>query len=388
MARTESTRMLANFLQERFGRVWVYPPGTRAFGKLELPTHRIAVNGWFPDVLCLLPDDRIVAVVAELEAADIMRGVGRAVALKGGVHAVLLAAEAEELARVRDTVLGVGVGLCAVGPGADVRVEFPRPDDGPGGAYPQHQDVLRELEVLDRRTVRRRFTSLVFDHPLHYAAAVLAIRPGTPQAKQDVASLLLERWGFGGPQTEAWWNVLYGALFLGLVREWQKEEALQLTDLGEQTRTALLTRYSAAELKELTQHERPLCELSPNVAFLLRSLYFSEPDAGLILKLLMSFVETKVHVSKLLALVMQRHPNAAANLFIRAEAQNHYAEAWREGRLNDLLNSDQLKQILNPSVYGPFKRQLIHLGVLDVTSLVWEKDQNYNPDKDFWVRRI
>jgi hypothetical protein len=380
--------MVANYLRERFGRVWVHPRGTRAFGKLDLPAHRVAVAGWYPDVLCRMEDDRIVSVVLELGPGepDLMRGLGRAVAIKGGVHTVLLAAEVEEIAKVRETVLRAGVGVFAIAE-RKFEVEFPPELTSGASAYPQHLDVLRELEVLETRKVRRRFPALAFDHPLHFVAPVLAIRPGTPQTKQEVASLLLERWGYEGPRTESWWNSLYGGLFLGLVEE-REGEVLRLTDLGYHVRTALLARYSAAELRGMTEQGRPLIEISPNAALLCRSLYLAEPDASLIVRMLAGFGHARKDVAfaDLMGLAIQRYPNAALNLFIKAEGQKRFAEAWREGKLAELLRPAELRELVHPSLPSTFKRQLIHLGILDQASNVWTDLTDYRPRDDKWIR--
>ena len=388
MKATMATNIVAKFLRERFGRVWVHPRGTRAFGKMDLPAHRIAVGGWYPDILCRLQDDRVVSVVLELDSDDdgLLRGLGRAVVLRKGVHAVLLAAESERLSRLRDTILSAGVGLFAVSQKEnDIDVVFPpAPPLGPT-IYPQHYDVLRELEVLEKRRVRRRFPALAFDHPLHFIASVLAIRPGTPQPKQEVASLLLERWGFEGSRTESWWNSLYGGLFLGLVEEDVENETLRLTEMGYQARTALLSRYSAADLRGMTTGGKSLVELSPNVAFLSRALYLSEPDAALILKLLDGFKREKIPFIDLLSVALQRFPNSVMNLFVKQEAQNDFAQAWREGRLGEILRPKSLGEIVHPAMVGPFKNQLVHLGVLSEENRIWKEDETYLPERDFWI---
>jgi hypothetical protein len=387
MGTTVATHLVANYLRERFGRVWVHPKGTRAFGKLDLPAHRVAVAGWYPDVLCRMDDDRIVSVVMELgsKEPDLMRGLGKAVALKEGVHAVLLAADAERIAGVRETVLRAGVGVFSVGEG-EFDVEFPPGRAADASRYPQHADVLRELEVLEMRKVRRRFPTLSFDHPLHFVAPVLAIRPGTPQPKQEVASLLLERWGYAGPRTESWWNSLYGGLFLGLVQEVAETEDLRLTDIGYHVRTALLARYSAAELRAMTQQERALIELSPNIAFLCRALYLSEPDAGLIIRMINGFRNNRIPFTELVAKAVQQYPNQVLNVYLRSEVHKDYAEAWRCGTLSELLSPNRLRELVHPNLPGIFKQQLIHLGVLKSETKVHTDIEKYRPEEDLWLR--
>jgi len=391
MRATKATNIVVEFLRERFGRVWVHPRGTRAFGKLDLPVHRVAVAGWYPDILCRLQDDRVVSVVLELESDEdgVLRGLGRAVTLRGSVHAVFLAGEAEVLNKYRDTILSAGVGLFAVSRKEhDIDLVFPpAPPLGPN-IYPQHMDVLRELEVLEKRKARRRFPSLAFDHPLHFIATVLAIRPGTPQPKQEVASLLLERWGYEGSRTESWWNSLYGGLFLGLVEEQEDSETLKLTELGYQARTALLSRYSAADLRGMTTGNKPLVELSPNVAFLARALYLTEPDSALILSLIAGLEDEKFSFIDLLSTTLQRFPNAVMSLFIKPEAQADFAMAWRNGKLGELLRPKTLGEIVHPAIVGPYKKQLVHIGVLSSESRIWKEEDAYLPEKDTWIRKV
>ncbi len=388
---TVAINIAAEFLKERLGRVWVHPRGTRAFGKLDLPVHRVAVGGWYPDLLCRLQDDRVVAVVLELDSDEdgLMGGLGRAVILKGGTHAVFLAAESERLNKYRDIILGAGVGVLAVSrKQADIEIVFPVSSPAGPNVYPQHQDILRELEVLEKRKVRRRFPALAFDHPLHFIAIVLAIRPGTPQPKQEVASLLLERWGgYEGSRTEFWWNSLYGGLFLGLVEEQEDNETLRLTELGYQARTALLSRYSASDLRGMTVGNKALVELSANVAFLARALYLTEPDSSLVLSLLEGNPEKEVPIMDIVSKGLQRFPNSVMNLFIKPEAQADFALAWRHGKLGELLHPKSLGEIIHPAMVGPFKKQLVHIGILSEDNRIWKEEETYIPESDVWKRR-
>jgi len=388
MQATVAMSLALDHLKARFGRVWVHPKGTRAFGKLEVPVHKVAVHGWYPDMLCLTDDDRIIAVILELQDADLMRGLGRAVAVKDGVHAVLLAADRDALDQIADTVLRAGVGLCRIGPGANVAVTMPPQGHVTSASLPEHSDVLRELEMLSGRSIRRRFPALTFGHPLHFLAPALAIRPGQPQVKKEVAGLLLERWGFDGPRTESWWNSLYGSLMLGLVDEQDGGDRLALTERGRYVRTALLARYSAAELKSMTGNHPALIDLSPNLAFLLRSLYLAEPDAAVIVSCLLSNPGRSLNMRHLMALMIQRHPNAALNVLIRPDAQKRFAEAWRQGRLAEMLRSEELGAMVHRAVVSHFKRQLIHIGFLHPDSPIWHSEVTYDPDRDLWAQRF
>ncbi|MCD6497677.1 MAG: hypothetical protein J7M25_05140 [Deltaproteobacteria bacterium] len=388
MQATVAMNMVLDRLRAQFGRVWLHPKGTRAFGKLDVPVHKVAVHGWYPDMLCLTDDDRIIAVILELQDADLMRGLGRAVAVRSGVHATLLAADRAPLERIADTVLRAGVGLCHIGPGADVAVTMPPRSHVTSGSLPQHNDILRELEMLSNRSIRRRFPVLTFDHPLHFLAPVLAIRPGQPQVKKEVAGLLLERWEFDGPRIESWWNSLYGSLLLGLVDEQDGGERLVLTERGQYVRTALLARYSAGELKAMTGKNPILMEQSPNVAFLLRSLYMAEPDAAVILSCILSTPGRPLTMQGLMALMIQRHPNVALNVLVRPDVQNRFAEAWRQGRLAEMLHPRELGAMVHPAVVGYFKRQLVHLGFLHPNSPIWFDEEGYDPERDLWGRRF
>ncbi len=386
MGQTKTIHLLADHFRERFGRVWIHPKGTRAFGKTEVPVHRVAVQGWYPDMLCLMEDDRIIAVVLEFGDADLMRGLGRAVALRDSVHSVLLAAETERLRRVRDAVLRAGVGLCLVGNG-QIEIEFSSRGNEMATTLPQHADVLRELEILASRSYRRRFPSLTFEHPIHFLAPIFAIRPDLGQPKQQVAALVLERWGFPGSRTESWWNSLYGAGMLGLVTE-SPDETLLLTELGIRVRSSLLDRYGALDLRTMADDYQPLVDRAPDVAFVLRSLYLSEPDVDLIVSLLRCAPPEGFDMSRLMALLIQRHPNAALNLFVVAEAQNRFAAAWRQGRLAEVLRPKELKSFIHLGLVGAFKRQLIHLGFLDPSCPVWRSQESYDVARDRWRPRF
>ncbi len=384
MAQTRLFSALATRFSNEFGRAWIHPAGTRAYGKLEFPVHKVAVHGWYPDLLALTDDDRVVAVVSELEHGDLMRGLGRAVALKDGVHAVLLAGERDRLERVRDSVVRAGVGLCLVGPGQQVEFEFPASWNS--GSTRQFVDVVRELELLARRPrIRRRFPSLALGHPLHYAAPVLAVRPGSRQSRQEVAALLLERWGLPGPKTEAWQSAVVGAILFGLLQD-AGAEGIELTERGALLRRVLLERYGARDLRALADEPEPLVALVPWLALVLQAVYLAEPDVSLVWEVLGSCGESRPDMTRLMAHMFHRYPNAALNLLVRPDAQNRFAAAWRQADLAALLRPRKLREVIHPAVVGPFKRQLVHLGLLRSGCPVWRDVESYDPGRDFWPR--
>lgn len=375
--------LVASHLTDEYGEAWVHAAGTKAMGALRSPGHHISIGGWYPDLLALRDGDLVVAGVACGEDSDYLAGLGRALTISQGAHYAFLAGELSQTRQYRDTALDSGLGVIAVSPDERLDVQLPSARN-----LPLENDVRRELEILSRRNVRRRFASLSFNHPIHFVAPIMAIRPDTPQTKQEVASLLMERWGFSGSRTEAWWSCFYGALFLGIIRESPtKEETLKLSELGVQVRNALLERHSAAELRELVNKRVPLLDHAPDVALVLRGLYLAEPDVALMVRILRTLEPTGVGVEKLILRTLQIYPNAAVNLFFKAEEHNAVLSLLRSARYRELFEPAFARRAILPGVYGPFKRQMIHLGFLRSESPTWSEPEKYDPGEDLWIPR-
>lgn len=375
--------IVATHLTDEYGNTWVHTTGTQAMGKLRAPGHHISIGGWYPDLLALRDGDLVVAGVACGEDSDYLAGLGRALTFRKGAHYSFLAGEFAKTRQYRDIALDSGLGVISVSPDERLDVQLPSPSN-----LPVENDVRRELEILSRRNVRRRFASLAFNHPIHFVAPIMAIRPDAPQSKQEVASLLMERWGFSGSRTEAWWSCFYGALFLGLIRESQtEEETLNLSELGIQVRNALLERHSAAELRELVNKRVPLLDHAPDVALVLRGLYLAEPDVSLMVRILRTLEPTGVGVEKLILRTLQIYPNAAVNLFFRAEEHDTVLELLRGARYRELFDPEFSRKAMLQGVYGPFKRQMIHLGFLRADCPTWSEPETYDPGEDLWIPR-
>lgn len=375
--------IVASHFADELGGVWVHAPGTRAMGKLQYPAHHITIGGMYPDLLALRDGDLVVAGVVCGEDDEVLAGLGRAVSFRRGAHYAVLAGEVARMRAHRDVALDAGVGVIAVSP--DERLDSQLPS---ASNLPLINDVRRELDILARRNVRRRFASLAFNHPIHFVAPIMAIRPDAPQTKQDVASLLMERWGFSGSRSEAWWSCFYGALFLGLIRESAtKEETLDLSQLGVQVRSALLDRRSASELRELVNQRVPLVDHAPDVAFLLRGLYLAEPDVAFLVSILRTLEPTGVGVEKLILRALQLYPNAGINLFFKAEEHERVLELVRSARYRELFDPAYARKAILPGVYGPFKRQMIHLGFLRPDCPTWSETDPYDPGEDIWAPR-
>ncbi len=371
---------VAAYLYRELEQVWAHPRDTRALGKLSYPLHHVHIGGWYPDLLALRDGDYVLAVAVCGRGDDYLAGLGRALTFRRGAHFAVLAGELAELRQYRDAALDSGVGVMAVSPDERVDLQLPPPTN-----LPLSNDVRRELDILAQRNVRRRITSLGFDHPVHFLAPIMAIRPDTPQPKQEVASLLMERWGFDGSRTEAWWSCLYGAMFLGLLQD--DEETLRLTELGTHLRNALLDRHSAAELRELVNHRRPLMDHAPDVALALRGLYLAEPDVALLVDVLDDLEDTGFGVEKLILRMLRLHPNAGVSLFFRTEHQEQVLERVRAARYRELFAPDFARETLLPGVYGAFKSQLIHLGFLQPSCRLWTDAAGYDPGEDLWIPR-
>jgi hypothetical protein len=375
--------IVAAHLADEYGEAWVHAAGTRAMGQLRAPGHHVSIGGWYPDLLALRDGDLVVAGVACGDDSDYLAGLGRALIFRKGAHYSFLAGELAKTRQYRDVALDSGLGIISVSPDERIDLQLPSASN-----LPLENDVRRELDILARRNVRRRFASLAFNHPVHFVAPIMAIRPDTPQTKQEVASLLMERWGFSGSRTEAWWSCFYGALFLGLIRESAtEEETLNLSELGVQVRNALLERHSAAELRELVNKRVPLLDHAPDVALVLRGLYLAEPDVALMVRILRTLEPTGVGVEKLILRTLQLYPNAAVNLFFRAEEHDKVLELLRGARYRELFEPEYARQAILPGVYGPFKRQMIHLGFLRSDCPTWSEAEKYDPGEDLWIPR-
>ena len=59
---------VARYLASSGGRVWYNRRGLQA---LPIATHEVAIGGWYPDLLCLGADDRVVAVEAKRGGDDL-----------------------------------------------------------------------------------------------------------------------------------------------------------------------------------------------------------------------------------------------------------------------------------------------------------------------------
>lgn len=380
MDRESVLNVVARYLEREMGIVWMHPRDSSRLGQLEFPLHHVHIGGYFPDLLALRDADRVVAVAVCGSQDDHLAGLGRGVRFRPGAHYAVLAGELGAMREHRTAALDSGLGVLTAS--GDGRVDLTLPAPTP---LPLDNDVRRELAILSRRNVRRRISSLGFDHPLHFAAPILAIRPDAHPSKQDVASLLMERWGFDGSRTEAWWSCLYGALFLGLVTE--TDDHLSLTDLGVRMRVALLDRRSASELREMVSHPLPLVDQAPEVALVLRGAFLLEPDVARVVRILEEVEPTGVGVEKVVLRMLQLHPNAGLNLFFKAEHHEEVLGLVRGARYRDLFRPEMARRLLLPGVYSTFKRQLVHLGFLQPSTPTWSSPEGYDPGDDLWLPR-
>jgi hypothetical protein len=59
----------------------------------------------------------------------------------------------------------------------------------------------------------------------------------------------------------------------------------------------------------------------------------------------------------------------------------------RSARYRELFEPAYARQAILPGVYGPFKRQMIHLGFLQPDCPTWSESDAYDPGEDIWVPR-
>ena len=92
-------------------------------------------------------------------------------------------------------------------------------------------------------------------------------------------------------------------------------------------------------------------------------------------------------VEKLILRTLQIYPNAAVNLFFRAEEHDTVLALLRGARYRELFEPEFSRKAMLPGVYGPFKRQMIHLGFLRPDCPTWSDPSRYDPGEDLWIPR-
>src|SRR5262245_21618185 len=237
------------------------------FGRQLEPMGSLDINGWQPDVVCMLGDDTAEWIIAfEVKAGrDHEKGLVQASRYGDGAHEAYLCVPALDGTAplwLSEGARRNGVGL--------IRASADRIDVEVAAARPRPDPLALEAtrRYLEGESAIR---ALVLNSPLHYAAALVAvIQSDRPW------ETLRDDWGLGESAVQL---AARGAATLGLIREGRatlkgKAYADTLLALGFDLRSARpLTR------KRLVEH-------TPGFAALLRAVLLDHPPVQLILRAL------------------------------------------------------------------------------------------------------
>ncbi len=381
MDETTVVAHVARFLASSGGQVWY---NRRGLQPLPIATHEVAIGGWYPDLLCLGADDRVVAVEAKRGGGDLARGLGQALLYQQGAHQSFLAAPASDLVAIRHVALSHGLGLLSVE--ADGTVTRTIADLG---AEPRHLgEVRRELRILSERSalqVRRLgSTALSLNNPLHYLVPVVLVSEGSdePTALATIGATWTLDPGLAKVQ-------LHGARLLGLVGP--DHRTIALTAQGRRIK-AMLQELNPARVPwrdfwaGVTRRPTPLLYQAPVPGGILRFLYLQDPDVRTLHSLLHE-AGGALSLDQLMLVVLREAPNIALSMFCTGDGRPHLLELLQHGREDAAASQATLPTWLLRRSTFQLKRQLIHVGLLATERAHSGSTAGYMAASDIWRLR-
>jgi hypothetical protein len=378
------TTVVARVADHLIGQAWRIWYNRRGLQPLPYQTHETAIGGWYPDLLCLTPDDDVVAIEVKREGGDLARGLGQALLYCRGAHQSFLAAPERDLVTVRDVALAHGIGLLGVRDDGSVSRTQPAT-----GVQPEYLgDVRRELLILSERAglpVRRLGSpSLSLNHPLHYLVPALLVREGADDV--EALAAIAGGWTLDPSMARVQLN---GARLLGLVAA--VRSPIMLTPQGRLVRAMLADAYpDGGRWHErwggMTRSGTPLIDRAPLVAGILRFLYLQDPDV-VALQVALRTAGGVLSLDRLLAALLRDAPNIALQLFCSQEGRHTVLHLLQLGRETEAATPACLSSWLMQRSIFQLKRQLVHVGILAAEAAHGGGRATYDATRDVWRLR-
>jgi hypothetical protein len=380
----DETTVVARVADHLIGMHWRVWYNRRGLQPLPYQAHETAIGGWYPDLLCLAPDDEVVAIEAKREGGDLARGLGQALLYRRGAHRCFLAAPERDLVAVRDVALANGIGLLEVRDDGSVSRTQPAT-----GVQPEYLgDVRRELLILSERAglaVRRLgSTALSLNHPLHYLVPALLVREGGDEA--EALGAVAGGWTLDPGLARVQLN---GARLLGLVAA--DRSYIRLTAQGRLVRAMLTEAYPDAgrwceRWGGITRSGTPFIERAPLVAGILRFLYLQDPDV-VALQATLRTAGGVLSLDRLLLALLGDAPNIALQLFCSQDGRHSLLHLLQQGREAEAVTPTGLSSWLMRRSTFQLKRQLVHVGVLAPEAAHGGGKATYDATRDLWRLR-
>ena len=366
------------FMNQEKCSVWIDPhvKGSTYRSHIDdFPAHSISINGYTPDIFAV---DRLgmVSAVEVKEAKKIRDGIGQAIVYKRGAHYVYVGGPGDAIEHFKQDILAHGVGVASVTEALQCKLD--KPAFSPTPIY--ITDVLHELELLQiGQTSARRITTLDYAHPVNYLIPVLLFDHDS--IEEQVLKEKIKLWGMRNPEKS-----IRGSLVLGLLRK--EKNTLHLAPDGVAFR-GLLQRLYEEPLKTLKQFKdrEPLPLHDKQLSYMLRLLYLQNPDVRRFVDVLKTVKSERPNALEVLDKAIDVSPNMVINLMIRNEKKEEVLRFFRQNKQKEVLcSAESAKDYLLKNVFSWFKRQLIHVGILDPRSNVWPGDmKTVDLRKDLWI---
>jgi len=360
--------------------VWIHPHSSASSYRevsSQFPSHSITINGYLPDLLALDPQGMVNAIEVK-DGKSVREGVGQAVTYKRGANYVFLAAPSNAVSLLKEDILAHGIGVIEVTNDLECFINRPPFTSSPIFL----KDILRELTLLQYgESDVGRMTSLDLNHPINYISPVLFF-------DEEECSLLsvtnnIIQWGMGRPEKN-----LRGARLLGLVKK--SDDVLVLTSDGNNLKR-LLNRIYGKPLERLNElkGKGTLVDHDPELAYLIKLFYLKNPDVNTYVNILKSVESKKPTIFDILETAFKESPNLIVNFMVKRTRKNQVLSMLQKKSRNEMLDVLRTRNFvirnLLKSLFFPFKRQLIHIGILK-PSKIWSGGmETVDFSKDYWI---
>ena len=320
----------------------------------------------------------MVNAIEVKDRRSVREGIGQALTYKRGANFVYLAAPQDAITPLKEDILAHGIGVIEVSKNQEWFLSVP-----PFLSSPIYlRDVLRELELLQSgEPYISRVTSLDLNHPINYIAPVLFF--DNKCSDFETINIRIKEWGMNRPEKN-----LRGARIFGLIKK--AEERLFLTPDGINLKRLLKRIYDRPlnQLKELKKNE-PLFELDAELAYLIKFYYLRNPDVRIFVNILNVIDCRRPTIYDILENSLELSPNLIIHFMLRRTRKKQVLRMFqnntREEIRRELRTSVFVRGNLLKSLFFPFKRQLIHIGILKPTRIWSGGLETIDFDDDYWI---
>ncbi len=348
-------------LEERGYEPLVHVPGshqeTYATVLERCGTHRITIDGRYPDVLGFTNTDRVFAIEVK-GSSSILKGMGQALTYQQGSHVSYLAAASQAVDHHTDLLRSKGIGVIGAAPDGVVQWADPPTVE----SKDQLVDIEGQLSVrLRRNEIGGDIAALSLAQPLNYLAPVVAVTSHGPLSGEAIADLLADEYEFGAGK-----SALDGAISLGLVTDHEPHE---LTDHGELAATVLtgdgITTLAALETAKSAVGRSTVIESRRPLGILLRNCFDRHPEFRLLVDA-MHKEGPRLEFPDLLERLVHEYPNVFLGTFCTRAGRKRAREFIQTNDTARLYTEEDVwKDVVRTNVLFNFVQQLKHIGVLD-----------------------